>query len=363
MSTETPTNTLNTPHLDAFRDQVNSSALILLSTIAIITLLATAARQIYLFIRYRDSAVRRLVRRKATVEYKTNVKIKEISPEGWIEIAPKDKEWWELLAKTRQLDEILKIPTRIKILKQHVQIATKIPNSAAIPGKITYDPKTDLLTLGRNTQTKEKTYLHLKTTNNILVAGLPGTGKTALLKGIMDAVRPNAHVLYFNGSADEPAQIAQSLQQLRDLKQQRLQDGTDYWRGKTYNRHLTIFILDELQEFLEAQDEKNNPTLPPDARIEKTVSAMQNCHQAGIIVIIATTKITPATLPTLIQDQTNTKICANVPTMNQAALVLGRKPTKLDPNPTKLPPGRMTIADNKGNWEQVDIYSSRIVQK
>lgn len=363
MSTKTPTNLLNTPHLDAFRDQVNSSALILLSTIAITTLLVIAARQIYFFTRYRDPAVRRLVRCKATVEYKTNVKIKEISPEGWIEIAPKDKEWWELLAKTRQLDEILKIPTRIKILKQRVQIARKIPNSAAIPGKITYDPKTDLLTLGRNTQTKEKAHLQLEATSSILVAGKPGTGKTTLLKGIMDAVRPNTHVLYFNGSAGDTAEIAKSLQQLEELKQQRLQDGIDYWREKNDNQHLAIFIFDEIQEYFQAKNKKNTPAPQTESRIAKATNAMQNCHQVGIIVIIVTANPTPTTLPTPIRDQTNTQICANVSTTNQAAHVLGRKPTNLDPKPTNLPPGRVTISDNKGNWEQVDIYSPRFFQK
>ena len=105
MSTETGTNPLNTPHLDALKDQVNSSLLILLSAIAIVTLVVITARQVYLFARYRDPAVRRLARRKTAVEYKANVKIKEIRPKGWIEIAPKDKEWWELLAKTRQLEK------------------------------------------------------------------------------------------------------------------------------------------------------------------------------------------------------------------------------------------------------------------
>ncbi|WP_408911836.1 hypothetical protein ACKFRJ_10935 [Corynebacterium kefirresidentii] len=233
MSTKTPTNPLNTPHLDALRDQVNNISLILLSTIAITTLLVIAARQIYFFTRYRDPAVRRLAKRKAAVEYKANVRIKEISPKGWIKMAPKDKEWWELLAKTRQLDDILKIPTRIKISNQRVQIATLIPNSTSIPGKMTYDPNTDLLTLGRNTQTKKKAHLQLETTSNIVVAGQPGTGKTTLLKGIMDAVRPNAHVLYFNGSAGDTTEIAKSLKQLEELKQQRLQDGIDYWREKT----------------------------------------------------------------------------------------------------------------------------------
>ena len=363
MSTKTPTNPLNTPHLDALRDQVSNIALALLSTIAIATLLVIAARQIYFFTRYRDPAVRRLAKRKAAVEYKANVKITEISPKGWIKMAPKDKEWWELLAKTRQLDDILKIPTRIKISNQLVQIATLIPNSTSIPGKMTYDPNTDLLTLGRNTQTKKKAHLQLETTSNIVVAGQPGTGKTTLLKGIMDAVRPNAHVLYFNGSAGDTTEIAKSLQQLEELKQQRLQDGIDYWREKNDNQHLAIFIFDEIQEYFQTKDKKNTPAPQTEIKIAKATKAMQNCHQVGIIVIIVTANPTPTTLPTPIRDQTNTQICANVSTTNQAAHVLGRKPTPLDPKPTNLPPGRVTISDNKGNWEQVDIYSPRFFQK
>ena len=169
---------LNTPHLDALRDEINNGALILLSTLAITALLAAITRQVYFFTRYRDPAVRRLAKHKATVEFKANVKIKEISPQGWMKIAPGDREWWKLLTRTKQLDNILKIPTRIKIADQRVQISKKLPNSAATPGTITYDQNKDILTIGRSTQTGEKTHLQLRKVSNILVAGLPGNGKT-----------------------------------------------------------------------------------------------------------------------------------------------------------------------------------------
>jgi len=361
MSMKTLTTPLNTPHLDALRDEINNGALILLSTLAITALLAAITRQVYFFTRYRDPAVRRLAKHKATVEFKTNVKIKEISPQGWIKIAPGDREWWKLLTRTKQLDNILKIPTRIKIANQRVQISKKLPNSAAIPGKITYDQNKDILTIGRSTQTGEKTHLQLRKGSNILVAGLPGTGKTTLLKGIMNAVRPNAHVVYFHSTPDNAQDVTKALEQLEELKQQRLKDGIDFSNGKTEHRQLEIFILDESQEYFEPKNKKNVPT-PSSPKAVKTANIMQDSCQAGIIVIIATTNITPTALPAPIRDQTNIKICANVRTINQIELILGRKPTKLDPKPINLPPGRMTISDSNQNWEQVDIYSPRIFQ-
>ncbi|WP_408918481.1 ATP-binding protein [Corynebacterium kefirresidentii] len=358
MSMKTLTIPLNTPHLDALRDEINNGALILLSTLAITALLAAITRQVYFFTRYRDPAVRRLAKHKATVEFKANVKIKEISPQGWIKIAPGDREWWKLLTRTKQLDNILKIPTRIKIADQRVQISKKLPNSAATPGKITYDQNKDILTIGRNTQTGEKTHLQLRKASNILVAGLPGTGKTVLLKGIMNAVRPDAHVTYFHGAIETEQAITDALEGLENLKQQRLKDGIDYWNGKTKHRRLEIFILDESQQYFKAKNTKNTATPPPDAKATKAANIMKNCHQAGIIVTIATADITPTAIPAPIRNQTNTKICTNVHTIDQAQLILGRKPTKTDPKPIKLPPGRMIISDSNQNWEQFDIYNS-----
>lgn len=306
---------------------------------------------------YQDAAVRRLARRKEKVEEAFGLSLGKITRNGVIRIAPGDTEKWSRLATNQELDNALGTPTRIVVSGAHVEVMSRRAIPDSIAGDMRYNVENGTLTVGIDVVTGKESAVKIAGSSAMVIGALPGAGKTVFLNGIAKALRPYAHVTVVDGKMTSAKEVGPRIERIRAEMIKRLQEGVDFWDGNRKGYRLQVLVLDESQTIFTPTGTDKESKKAAEERVMMTRDVIQRGRSAGVFIVVATQRMTVDAVPSAIRDLAGVRVCGRVARLEDAELILGRRPGDLDPSPIGLPPGRMVIDDGHGEWLELQCFS------
>lgn len=207
-------------------------------------------------------------------------------------------------------------------------------------------PSLESIPIGTDVMNGQTVTLPLRNTIGLLLTGVPGCGKTALLQYMLSVFyRQGAQIKIldmkcsgdFNAFERGGVQVVSQLEKAVELLEsaerelnQRLSwlkdtDGPkNYWNRESVNRYpLMIIAADEVQDLLEvggvSKDEKELML-----RAGKSLRALvKKGRSAGVFVIFSTQKADSTAIPTAIRDQFPVRISGRQNTAEAAKAAMG----------------------------------------
>ncbi|WP_236747157.1 FtsK/SpoIIIE domain-containing protein [Mycobacteroides abscessus] len=224
------------------------------------------------------------------------------------------------------------------------------------------------VTLGIN---EEGAWEQLRFTDSsgMLVAGIPGSGKTAMVRGLVagHALTPYVQMLVLDPKAadllplapraykyvpgtDEAAleTVRDSLVELTRVMQARvenatslLSDTTNFWRTPPSAAHpLVMVVVDEAQRFLDTNNFHTKRQKEIGAEIKSLLQTLVMTYRsAGCLVILCTPRPSFDQIPTSLRDSCAIRVSFNVMTRESAEAVLGTWAIASEISPIGLPQG------------------------
>ncbi len=197
----------------------------------------------------------------------------------------------------------------------------------------------------------------------VVVTGVPGTGKTVLLRLMVQGLieqGASVTVVDFKASGDfavfesfgvtviegdDVAGVVAALEGVNKLraemtarlKKSQTRNWWDNARGTRGPCH--VVLIDECQALFETSG------LPKDEKelMEKGAAAVRSLvklgRSAGFVTILATQKATTDAVPSSVREQADVRIAGRVKTREAAKAALGELPGEGEPSPLDLPPG------------------------
>lgn len=311
---------------------------------------------------YPDPAVRQVFTKRKRIADDFGVTISRIKRNGVMRIAPKDSESWNRTYIEDELGQFLKMRMSVKPIGDGlVKFGTKIRVPEIVKGRPSFDGKH--LTIGIDVQTGEKARVKLSENSCVVIAGGPGSGKTVLANGVLDAIKrssPNARVTLFDGkgraSEDERSlteRLDDDLKEVEATMNERLKKPGNRWH-KT-DPELVVYAIDEVHVLVNGTGEKKPVIEERIARMRKIVSLGR---EAAVMLVLMTQRPTADAIPSQIRSLAGVSMCGKV--ANRAAIEagLGRLPEDGEPDPLKISKaGRFVVDDSTGPWREVQTFA------
>lgn len=213
--------------------------------------------------------------------------------------------------------------------------------------------------------------IRVKNNSGMVVAGLPGAGKTATLTTICGVLAESEAVQFriwdgkggsdwewiapraaiWNNDDEDLVRVRDELEALRQEMRWRarnikeLRGHSNIWEtgGPSADLPLLVGLLDECQTYF---DLKAYPSKEAKALVEEITSIVTSLvkkgRSVGILMIVASQKVTADSIPTPLRDNCAVKLCGRVVTDAAEVAALGERG---DPSPLDLPqdPGYVIV--------------------
>jgi S-DNA-T family DNA segregation ATPase FtsK/SpoIIIE len=220
--------------------------------------------------------------------------------------------------------------------------------SGAPPGIYTADHLPRRLYLGRD-GFGEQRYLPLANVSGLTIAGLPGSGKSSLIRSLMCQTAGSPAVAYglldgkgggdlrdFQDRADSYGEddlaeaiivlLAAKHEMVRRLALVAASDRRNAWhRGPTPEMPLLMIVIDECQQYLDVGAYKGDRTLEPLARqcVALVAELVRKGRAVMVMCVLASQKVTTDSLPSTIRDNAALSLSFAVKTREAAVAALG----------------------------------------
>lgn len=302
---------------------------------------------------FHTRAARELATRRKQVEEEFGIKIKRISRDGVVQIAPGDTTKWTREGLSAELGNLLKTPVKVLVNRGRAQVTDLIDLPNNVRGNPHYDDGKVILGLSENGEDG----VDLREQSGAVVGAMPGYGKSILLNHLVKALRgAGATVKTFDGKRDKAEAFSSTLESMQSEMKKRLASNVDFWRDPA-GQKLIVAIVDECQLLFSAASSSKEDKKAADYRTRLVRDLVQRGRSAGIFVVLATQRMTADVLPTSIRDLCGVKLCGRVTRPEDAELVLGRRPEDGDPSPLTAGRGRFISAAEGGFFTELQVFA------
>jgi len=284
--------------------------------------------------------------------------IRHVSRDGRIAIAPGETEKWHRSGLEAELASFLRTQLSLAVGEGFVTINDAAKTPGHLPGRARFAPKTGEILIGVDTVTGAPARIALKEKSGLVLAGKPGSGKSVLINHLVRALMARSEVVFFDGKRDDPEKILGKVEFLQRTMKRRLEEGIDYWKLDTKDRpKLLMLVLDEAQTwFSPASTSKRDKTAAAE-REALVRDLVQRGRSAGVLVVLATQRMTADTIPSGIRDICGVKIVGRVTRPEDAQLVLGVRPGEGEPSAMTAAPGQFVVDDEETPLRMIQVYS------
>lgn len=179
-----------------------------------------------------------------------------------------------------------------------------------------------------------------------IVGGMPGSGKSVLLRTMGKALGERAEIWMYEGTADDTEEGHQMLTYTQKTMHERLSRLSDFWSiDKSERPKLHVLVLDEAQSlFTPVSSKKEHKDAAAD-RVAIARDLAQRGRKAGVFLVLATQRPVAESIPTGIRDLAGVRICGRVAKPADFDLIFGYYPTETDFNPMSLRRGHFLVDD------------------
>jgi len=332
----------------------------------IILLAVTIAGVYFLFVElqkrywFRSRAAYRIHTCREEIGRHFGLTINRVSRDGRIAIAPGETEKWQRTGLEAELAQFLKTPLKISFGEGIVVARDAVKTPGYLPGRARFSATTGEMLIGVDTVTGEPARIALKEKSGFILAGKPGSGKSVFLNQLITALMARSEVVFFDGKRDDPEGFLEKVEFLQDTMKERLEEGIDFWKIDTRDRpKLLLLVLDEAQAwFSPASTSKRDKTAA--AERETLVRDLaQRGRSAGVLVVLATQRMTADVIPSGIRDLCGVKMVGRVTRPEDTQLVLGVRPGEGEPNALKAAPGQFVVDDETHPMRMVQVYGPK----
>lgn len=142
--------------------------------------------------------------------------------------------------------------------------------------------------------------------------------------------------------------------------QERLEKGIDYWTIDTKDRpKLLLLVLDEAQAWFSPASSSKQDKAAAAERETVVRDLVQRGRSAGVLVVLATQRMTADTVPSGIRDICGVKMVGRVTRPEDSQLVLGVRPGEGEPDPLSAEPGQFVVDDECHPMRMVQVYGPK----
>ena len=146
------------------------------------------------------------------------------------------------------------------------------------------------------------------------------------------------------------------LERLRETMQARLTSRLDFWVGE-HNEKLQVVVLDECQVLFEPEGSSKDEKAAAEARKRLVTDLVRRGRSAGILVVLASQRLTVDAVPSSIRDICGARVAGRVSRADDAELILGRRPGEEgEPTPVGAGMGEFVV-DDGGQWHALKVYA------
>lgn len=309
---------------------------------------------------FRSRAAYRVYTHREKISESFGLTIRRVSRDGRIVISPGETERWKRSGLEAELAQFLKSPIRLSVFDGYVVVKDAIKTPGYIPGRARFSAPTGEMLIGVDTQTGEPARIALKEKAGFILAGKPGSGKTVLLNQMVKALMVRSEVVVFDGKRDDPEKILGRVELLREIMKKRLEEGIDFWKIDTRDRpKLLLLVLDECQTWFSPASTSKKDKVTAAEREALVRDLVQRGRSAGVLVVLATQRMTADVIPTGIRDLCGVKMVGRVTRPEDSQLVLGVRPGEGEPNAMTAAPGQFVVDDEAHPMRMVQVYGPK----
>lgn len=353
--------------LEQLRTAADNAEAALLKALPWMILLIVAAAGVYFLFAelqkrywFRSRAAYRIHAQRDVIRERFGLTIRHVSRDGRIAIAPGETEKWQRRGLEAELAQHLRTPIRLSVKDGCVSIRDAIKTPGYLPGRARFSTATGEMIIGVDTETGEQARITLREKSGFILAGKPGSGKTVFLNQLIVALMNRSEVVFVDGKRDDPAKILGKVEFLRETMKKRLEEGIDFWKIDTRDRpKLLLLVLDECQTWFSPASSSKQDKAAAAERETVVRDLVQRGRSAGVLVVLATQRMTADTVPSGIRDICGVKMVGRVTRPEDSQLVLGVRPGEGEPDPLSAEPGQFVVDDECHPMRMVQVYGPK----
>lgn len=322
----------------------------------IAAVVAVALRAVFLRWYFRGNrAAEAIAKNGRRIEEEFDLKLGIMSRSGRARIAAKETGAWKRAGLADELSNLVHQEITMRFTPGGVTFTSPLKLPERVEGRPTYDAAKGVLTVGVDTETGEPGTIKIKECSGMVVGALPGAGKTVLLDAMVEALEGQAHVTSFDGKLQGPSEMTPELERLREIMQTRLTSRLDFWAGD-HNQQLQVVVLDECQVLFEPEGSSKEEKAAADARKRLVTDLVRRGRSAGILVVLASQRLTAEAIPISVRDIAKVRVAGRVTRPEDSELVLGRRPGEGELTPVGAGMGEFVV-DDGGEWRKLKVFA------
>ena len=235
------------------------------------------------------------------------------------------------------------------------------------------------------TEENEKRAISFSGVAGMVVAGIPGSGKSALINTLVTPMcatdRVGVSILdgkggsdfqifepycdYFNNADRDFDEVIRFLEEKQELMRHRIKTNkehtgsSNFWHTSLSADHRAeIIVIDECQNYFETAGEPKEIKTKKERITALVRDLVKKGRSAGMCTILVTQKPDSQAVPTSIRDLCSRRICFRVTTPEMTTMILGALPEDA-PHPTDIPDARKggaVMASDTGEFESIRSY-------
>lgn len=293
---------------------------------------------------------------RARTESELDVTIGRLDRSGICGIAPGETSRWKREGLAAELSQSLGVEVRLVITPGRVQFTTVPTLPHSVKGCSHFDLRSGAVVVGLDVATGQPGGFSIREESGLVVGAMPGAGKTVLLSHVRSALAGRAVFHYFDGKLDAPEEFVTHLKEMQKVMEQRLARRLDFWNTQKPPK-LLVAVLDEAQRVFQASGSSKEEKAAAEERGRLVRDLVQRGRSAGVVVVLASQRLTSDAIPTAVRDILGVKIAGRVTRPEDAELVLGRRPGPEEPSPVGAQPGRFVVLDGSGELRELQVYT------
>lgn len=344
------------PDLEALTDTLVHWLMVLVLAAVAVLVVYFVVREIALRWYFKGNGAAIAVwKNRRRIEDELELKLGMMNRDGRARIAAKQTGAWKRAGVADELSNLVHQEITVRFTPGGVTFSSPVKLPEKVEGRPTYDAAKGVLTLGVDTETGEAGTVKIKETSGMVVGALPGAGKTIFLEQMEKALKGKARVSVFDGKVQAAPEMMPELERIQQVMQKRLKSGLRFWTDE-HNQKLQVVVLDECQILFEPEGSSKEEKAAAEVRKRLVTDLVRRGRSAGILVVLASQRLTADALPTSVRDICGVRVAGRVTRPEDAELILGRRPGEGELTPVGAGMG-VFVVDDGPQWKQIKVFA------